>query len=324
MVPVFILTSCKEDSTDPALSDFETLTQYMSTSNLDLSDILDGWVKPATALEVDVNDYSVPGYYVLDIRGEEDFNAAHIKNAVNTSLVNILEAADGAGDTPILVVCYTGQTAARATAALRMMGIEAYTMKWGMSGWNANLANKWNANAGDFSSPNWLRDGEPTPHTTTYKDPDFTTGETGEAAMLEARVRYMLAKSWTISKDDVLANPGNYFVNNYWSIGSWDAFGHVSGAYRISEDLGFAGLNFLDPDAEIVVYCYTGQTSGMVTAWLDVLGYNTKSMMFGANAIVHSELVISDVKKKSWHGEGAGSECNFGYYDIDGNFYGPN
>jgi rhodanese-related sulfurtransferase len=324
MVPVFLLTSCKEDSTDPAVSDFEALAQYMNQNDLDLSSILDGWVKAATALNVDENDYSVPGFYILDIRSEEDFNAGHIKNAVNTPLVDILEAAEGAGDLPILVVCYTGQTAARGTAALRMMGKEAYSMKWGMSGWNANLAGKWNDNAGDISSPNWLRDGDPTAHTTTYKDPDFTTGETDGAAMLEARVRYMLTKPWTISNELVLGNPENYFVNNYWSLTSWDEFGHVSGAYRINEDLGISGLNYFDPDAEIVIYCYTGQTSGMVTAWMDVLGYNTKSMMFGANAIVHSELVNSDVKKKSWHGEGAGSECNFGYYNIDGDFIGPN
>jgi hypothetical protein len=48
--------------------------------------------------------------------------------------------------------------------------------------------------------------------------------------------------------------------------------------------------------------------------------------MFGANGIVHSKLVASDVgggKKKSWHGEGSGSECNFGYYDADGNLHNP-
>jgi rhodanese-related sulfurtransferase len=326
MVPIFLLTSCKDDPADPTISDFETLTQYMYNNNLDLNNILDGWVKPATGVNVDQTDFSVPDYYVLDIRGEEDFNQGHIKDAVNTSLVNILEAADGANGKPVLVVCYTGQTAARATAALRMMGIEAYSMKWGMSGWNNNLAAKWNSNAGDFSSPNWVNDGEPVANT-TFAEPTFTTGEVDAADMLEARVRYMLTKPWTVSKDVVLANPENFFINNYWPIESWDEYGHVKDAYRINEDLGLAGVKFLDPDAEIVIYCYTGQTSGMVTAWLDVLGYNTKSMMFGANTIVHSKLVASDVgggKKKSWHGEGSASECNFGYYDIDGTFYGPN
>ena len=326
MVPALLLTSCKDDPVEPASSDYDTLTQYMIQNDLDLSSILNGWVKPATALEVDVTDYSVPGYYVLDIRGEEDFNAGHIKDAVNTSLVNILEAADGANGKPILVVCYTGQTAARATAALRLMGEEAYSMKWGMCGWHSDLNAKWEANATDFDSPNWLTEGDPVANA-EFANPVFTTGETGGAAILEARVRKMLTESWTVSKTDVLENPENYFVNNYWPIESWDEYGHIDGAYRVNEELGLAGLKYLDPGATIVTYCYTGQTSAIVTGWLDVLGYDGRSLMFGANGIVHSKLVASEVgggHKKSWHGEGSASECNFGYYDADGNLYGPN
>jgi rhodanese-related sulfurtransferase len=325
LIPALMLTSCKDDPVEPAFSEYETLAQYMNQSNLDLPDILDGWVKSATAINVDPNDYSVPDYYVIDIRSETDFNAGHILNAVNVPFANILDAAPDANGKPILMVCYTGQTAARGTAALRMMGYEAYSMKWGMSGWHDNLAGKWKANAGDYSSPNWVTSGDPTP-TQEFGEPTFTTGGIDGASILEARVRYMLTKPWTVTKEDVLANPANYFVNNYWPLDSWTEFGHVNGAYRVNEDLGLAGIKYLDPNATVVIYCYTGQTSGMVTAWLDVLGYDTRSMMFGANAIAHSNLAISDVgsaKKKSWHGEGSASQNNFGYYDVDGNYFGP-
>lgn len=325
LIPALMLTSCKDDPAEPAFSEYETLTQYMNQNNLDLSDILNGWVKPATTLNVDATDYSVPGFYILDIRAAADFNTGHIKDAVNTPLANILEAAADANGQPILVVCYTGQSAARGTAALRMMGYEAYSMKWGMSGWHDNLAGKWKANFGDYPSANWLDSGDPLPNE-KFGEPTFNTGGIDGADILEARVRYMLTKPWSVTKDVLLANPENYFVNNFWPLASFNEFGHVKDAYRINEDLGFGGLDALDPSAEIVIYCYTGQTSGMVTAWLDVLGYNTKSLMFGANGIVHSDLVVSsvgDAHKKSWQGVGSASDNNFGYYDVDGNFYGP-
>ena len=76
----------------------------------------------------------------------------------------------------------------------------------------------------------------------------------------------------------------------------------------------------------MVTYCYTGQTSAITTAWLDVLGYNGRSLLFGANGIVYSKLlngVAGSAPKKSWMGEGSGSEMNFGYYDSEGNLHLP-
>lgn len=325
LVPLMVFTNCKDDPVDPVVSEYETLTQYMVQNDLDLSDILDGWVKPATALNADPIDFSVPDYFVIDLRSQEDYDNGHIKDAVRSALADVLTVAEQANGKPIIMVCYTGQTAARATAALRLMNKEAYSLKWGMSGWHDDLAGKWKANASDFDSPNWLTTGE-RQQNKEYNNPNINTGETDAPAILRERVQQMLQMQWTVSKDDVLGNPGNYFVNNYWPIDSWNEYGHVKDAYRISEELGLSGLKYLDPDATIVTYCYTGQTSGIVTGWLDVLGYDGRSLMFGANGIVHSKLVASDVgggKKKSWHGEGSGSECNFGYYDADGNMVGP-
>ena len=309
LVPILVFSNCKDDPADPVVTEYETLTQYMVQNDLDLPDLLNGWVKPATALNVDPVDYSVADYFVLDLRSQEDFDIGHIKDAVRTNLADVLTVAEQANGKPILVVCYTGQTAARATAALRLMKKEAYCLKWGMSGWHDKLAGKWKANAGDFDSPNWLTTGTPEPNR-EFGNPNITTGETDAPAILRERVQQMLQKQWTLSKETVLGNPEAYFINNYWPLESWNEFGHVKGAYRIYEDLNLTGLKYLDPGATIVTYCYTGQTSGIVTGWLDVMGYDGRSLMYGANGIVHSKLVGSDVdggKKKSWHGAGSGS-----------------
>jgi rhodanese-related sulfurtransferase len=50
---------------------------------------------------------------------------------------------------PILVVCYTGQSAGHAVVALRLSGYsDAKVLKWGMSGWRSDLAGPWEGNSG--------------------------------------------------------------------------------------------------------------------------------------------------------------------------------
>lgn len=328
LIPALLLTGCKDDNDDdptPVKTEYEQLTEYMVSNDLDLTDVLDGWVTTAAAINVDVTDYSVPDYYVIDLRKAEDFDAAHIKGAHNTTLADILAEAENAAGQPILVVCYTGQTAARAVGALRLMGFTAKSLKWGMSGWHADLAGKWVSNATDYAHTNWLDGGDPVANT-EFGSPTLNTGGVDAADILRERVQAMLTMDWTISKTDLLDNPDNYFINNKWPIESWEAYGHVKGAYRIDEELNLNGLKYLDPNAEIVTYCYTGQTSAITTAWLHTLGYQGKSLMFGVNGINHSGLVAGtagSAHKKSWGGEGSASENNFGYYDSEGNFFGP-
>ena len=63
-------------------------------------------------------------------------------------------------------------------------------------------------------------------------------------------------------------------------------------AFRVKEELllegnGYKGLDS-DKNAKVITYCYTGQTSAVVTAWLQVLGYDAYSMTFGMNGVYHS------------------------------------
>ncbi len=321
-LPLLVLTSCREDEDpDPvAKTEYDVLTEYMTTNTMDLADVLSGWVTSGGGLTVDPVDFSVADYYIMDFRNATDFAAGHIKDANNVVFADLLTAAPADKSTKILCVCYTGQTASRATGILRLAGYaNAKNLKWGMCGWHSDFETKWESNAGDYASANWTTTGTPTA-ATEFDAPSFTTGNTDGAAILSARIQAAIALPWTVSKTDVLANPSNYFVNNYWPEESWTEYGHVSGAYRINElGIAFGSLSNLNASEEIVTYCYTGQTSAIITAWLHVLGYNNaKSMLFGANAITHSALLTGgsgSAPAKSWKGVGSGSELNFGYYD---------
>lgn len=44
-------------------------------------------------------------------------------------------------------------------------------------------------------------------------------------------------------------------------------------------------------DKSVVIYCYTGQTSAFTTAYLRILGYDAKSLLFGTNGMFYDKCV---------------------------------
>ncbi|HYQ57724.1 MAG TPA: rhodanese-like domain-containing protein, partial [Draconibacterium sp.] len=221
----------------------------------------------------------------MDIRGAADFATAHIEGANNVAFKDILTAAQGA-DKPILVVCYTGQTACYATSLLRLYGYDnAQALKWGMSGWNSQF-DKWSANCKELTtSSNWTTS-EATAG--TFDAPQWTSSSTNGADILAERVEAVVAEGFkTASNAEVLANSGDYYVNNYFSADHYTGFGHVNGAVRLSP-LMIDDCSNLDPDGKVVTYCYTGQTSAVLTAYLNVLGFDAYSLTFGINGMSHT------------------------------------
>ena len=291
LIPSFLLTSCKDD--DDATPDrqtdaeFQTLIAYMQSNDMDLDDILSGWI--TTAENVNTN---LSSYYVIDIRQAEAYTTSHIPGAVNSTFGDILTEAANADGKQIVVVCYTGQTAGHAVVALRLSGYSnAQVLKWGMSGWHSTL-DSWSSNTNTIASANWIASpGSVVENTTEYDDPNIT--ETGDgAAILAARVEALLSGSLRgVSGADVLNSPGSYYINNYWDVADVETYGNISGAYRI-KPLTLAGgeYMYLDPSKDVVTYCWTGQTSSMITAYLFVLGYDSYSLKFGSNGMIYDDL----------------------------------
>jgi len=291
IVPALFIGGCKKTDDNPTVEkgNFTTLKTYLISNSLDLTDILNGWIVSAEGVHDKLGDY-----HIMDIRAAGDFATGHIDGAVNSTLASIVDDAKDVTK-QILVVCYTGQTASHAVVALRLSGhTNAQVLKWGMSGWNEVFAGPWNSNAGNTADdyPNsWVTDATATPQSFEY--PNWETTSTDGAEILKARVADFVQTGFHgITSTDVLTAPSDYFINNYWAQADVDHYGHIKGAYRIKEDLSLAGggIKQLDPSKTIVTYCWTGQTSSMVTAYLAVLGYNTKSLKFGTNSMIHDKL----------------------------------
>ncbi|WP_111709195.1 rhodanese-like domain-containing protein [Lutibacter citreus] len=299
IVPTLLLTSC--DKGDDTLVDstpaFTLMKDYLINNGMDINKIItnaDGekFVVGPPATATDVPAY-IAKYTILDIRSSEDFKAGHIESAKNIAFKTILSEAAVASK-PILMVCYTGQTACYATALLRLYGYtHTKALKWGMSGWNPNNAGPWNSkiNAQEaYGHANWTYGS--TPSHNVFGDPVITTLATNGLTILKNRIEAAVETGFkTVKGTDVLNNPNNYFINNYFSEADYGAFGHIDGAHRILPltlaDNSYKGID-PTPGAKIVTYCYTGQTSAVVTACLNVLGYDAYSLTFGMNGMFNT------------------------------------
>lgn len=290
-----IFSNCKKDE---PIVESQVLVEYLESSNSPAKKDYVNTDLPSIMPASEVKTLNETGQvYIIDIRSATDFAAGHIENAHNVALSDILTHIKSVDLTPyekVAVVCYTGQTAGFAVSILRLMGYDkVYSMKWGMCSWHQDFASKWkntiangNAYASQFVST-------PTDKGPLGELPTLTTGKTTGQEILEARVNAVLAEGFTpasITNKTVFDNLSNYYIVNYWPADQYADPGHIPGAiqYTPKESLKLATyLKTLPKDKPIVVYCYSGQTSAFLVAYLRILGYDAKSLLFGTNGMIY-------------------------------------
>jgi rhodanese-related sulfurtransferase len=240
--------------------------------------------------------------YMIDWRSASDYATGHIKGAVNMSLGTLVDKIDDGTipkDKTILNICYTGQTASYATSILNLLGYEAQNLKFGMCGVTTdstiNGTSKW---VGQIASDEFATQLTATVTTTStdYEFPVLTTGKETAEEIIKERAKVGTASWGKISAADVFANPGNYFIINYWPQGEYEIPGHIPGAFCFPPKASLGSdqlLNKLPTDKTIVIYCYTGQTSAQMTAYLQVLGYDAKSLLYGVNGFAYDSMTKS-------------------------------
>lgn len=295
VISVIFVLGCKDDTTDPEISGVEVLTAYLDGAGMDIGALTASAFKaPDSTFQATLTDY-----YIMDIRsgdthgatasdpadGIVDYDNGHIPGAVLSSLGTIVADAANSGGLPIIVVCYTGQSAGHAVIALRLMGYQAQVLKWGMSGWHSDF-DKWTGSTATLGHANWVAPPGDIANPQVFDLPDWETDLDDGAAILAERVSLITDGFMGVASVDVLDTPTDYFINNYWNLTDVETYGNIDGAYRINPLV----LENLDPDETVVTYCWTGHTSSLVTAYLTLLGYDAKSLKFGVNSIIHNDL----------------------------------
>ncbi len=295
-----VFIGCEEDED---VNEFEVMTDYMVEEDLDLPDMVTDWITAASA----VFDAGTENYFIVDLRtsdikpanGTVDFEDGHIPGAHMVALADVVDYVDANydGSDPILVVCYSGQSACFANVALRLSGYtNVMNLKFGMSSWHSDF-DVWSGNTANAAidyTAGWSTAAAPT--LPSYDFPTIDTGEETGEDILAARVEAMLTGGFLgVNGTEILQNYANYNVINYWGVDDWNFYGHVTDALQVTPGtLGIeAGLGAIDPEGTNVPYCWTGQTSAMVTAWLTVLGYDAKSLKYGVNSMIYDQLIAS-------------------------------
>lgn len=299
VIPMMLfVVGCEEETTEPTppVNEAEVLAAYLESSGDYLNTS-----NPAIVAAADVRTTQLASpttQYIIDVRAASDFTAGHIDGAVNVTIANLLTHVKGinaASYTRIVVACYTGQSAGFGVAALRLMGYNnVYSLKWGMCSWDSVFAqNRWLTNMTNTRAATLVT-------TATAKNaagnlPTLSTGKSTGAEILEARVNALLTEGFTpasISNSNLYANLTGHYIVNYWPAAEYNA-GHIPGAvqYTPKSDLKLAtNLKTLPTDKPVVVYCYTGQTSASVAFILRTLGYDAKSLLYGANAMFYDTM----------------------------------
>lgn len=243
---------------------------------------------------------------VIDMRKPEIYAKGHIKGAKNVEISGLPDYFSTKIKPfeydKIILACYSGQSSSYATSLLRLMGYgNVYSMRWGMSGWNKKMENKWLANI----SPKYedRLDTTDNPKGLPNDFPKLNTGKTTGAEIFDERVKPIFSQyeEAVISVDTVFAHPEKYYIVNFERKDKYTE-GHVPGAIRYKPDgtLGIVGeMQTLPTDREIVVYCGTGHNSAFVTAYLRLFGYKAKTMRFGNNGFMHDKMV-REKETMSW------------------------
>ncbi len=298
IVPFFVV-SCDNEEDPPEVNEAEVLIKYME----DPGSAAGNYGNSALAIKAPSATHAgvvADNVYVIDIRAAADFDLGHIESAVNIAAADVrahIDATDLSAYNEIHIVCYTGQTASWLTSLLQLAGYkDVYSMKWGMSGWHSDF-DRWTSNTNSDKATLFVA-------TSTDKAaegdlPVLTTGFEDGADIFEARFDAVLAEGFgaaAVSQGDVYANLGDYYIINYWPEAEYIDPGHIDGAIQYTPDVDLeldAALKTLPTNKPIAVYCYTGQNSARIAAYLRLMGYNAKSLKFGANSMIWSEMTKS-------------------------------
>ncbi len=235
--------------------------------------------------------------YLLDIRAKADFDKGHIKGANQVEFTQ-WAAPENLSKLPkdkkIIVICYTGNTAAQATAGLRMLGYDAAVLRAGMSGWA-----KSDATAGvvaELNSPPQpvvmtpAGASAPAPPAATFDKPSdadykalaekansFTSSmpTSGDYALNTISVAKLGEKLNSAEKDKLFL----------FDIRATEDFnkGHIDGAINVPFKAVTVPENLkkLPKDKKIVVICYTGNTAAQATELLKFLDYDAVVLKYG-------------------------------------------
>ena len=304
---------CSENKSEKKAADTPGLTPAIKTPLIignetslllkdleDNGDYVNSQVFPSLIKASIVNESLGKNILIIDLRSSKLFSEGHIKGSVNKRFEQ-LPAYLETGIKPfeydkIIMVCEDGQVSSYTTCLLRLMGYgNIYSMRWGMSAWNAQYANngwlkgvsgKYEANLENKVNERPVSKGMP----------ELGTGKVSGEEIGSERFHKLFEEgtgNMLITADEVFSNPQKYFIINLERKDKYED-GHIPGAVRYKPEatLGFTEeMSSIPSDKTVVIYCGTGHNSGFATAYLRLFGYDARTLKYGNNSFMHDKMV---------------------------------
>ena len=135
--------SVETEANSAGTHSYPVLDNTSSTSDSSIVEAAVATVSPKYITAADLNMKIADGedMTVISVRSAEHYAAGHIPGAINIGLAALADNLDQLDPgAPVYVYCYTGHSAAQATALLQMLGYDAYSLKSGMCSWTSDTA----------------------------------------------------------------------------------------------------------------------------------------------------------------------------------------
>ena len=253
----YIETQANDFASDSKLSYNTEIFEAVSAYYTNLSGATFGnYIIP---MESAVEFVGTENAYFIDIRKSSDFDLGHIETATNmpygTGIIEYFGAIPT--DKPVIVNCYSGQTSGQTVAILRLLGYDAYSLKYGM-GTPVNAPGGWKTN-------------------------DYPLVSTAYDAAKDVFATKP-AHSYLIAGEEVLTaidSQEDMTILDIRKASDYEA-GHLMGAVNIPWGPTFGeNLASIPMDKPLYINCYSGQTAGQAVAMLNMLGYDARSIKYG-------------------------------------------
>ncbi|EEG77165.1 rhodanese-like domain-containing protein [Dethiobacter alkaliphilus] len=213
--------------------------------------------------------------FILDIRSAEDFEEGHIAGAVHSGWGNVGEIMDRLPkNRPVVVACYSGQTAGQAVALLRMAGFDnAQSMLYGMRlGWEEEGFAKEGTGmvaAADLSAV-----------TSPADEKEEILWEKAQAVFADIADGNRALFDPEELQAGLEENPNAFYVLD---IRRGEDFEEGYIEHSVHSPWAQVGelLESLPTNRPVVVGCYSGQTAGQTVGVLRMLGLDARSLLYG-------------------------------------------
>jgi rhodanese-related sulfurtransferase len=248
-------------------------------------------------------------YLIIDLRDSLAFKAGRISTAINlkpADLLNYFKNINTNQYPKIVFVSETGQSAAYYSALFRLYGIyNIFSMNFGMASWNINFSSLW---LNILNNPGYIATFKaefyPKLPYSDLPEVNLSSSDLTEQEKLEERINILVQEGFgdhlnsaaSSLFEDIVSSPESNFIICYGPEELYYSklYGvlHPAGAVHFYPPPVFSDfrstryLQTLPNNKPIAIYSIDGQLGAHTTAYLRVLGYNVKSILFGGHGLL--------------------------------------